>query len=249
MTGDALGVADTVLDWLFTLDPLLISLFTALFTALETTALIGLVVPGDAVTLLAGSTVTTWGAYATVVLAATAGSLAGETGGYLLGRLVGARLRYGRLGRRLGERRWSRAEDYLNGHGAPALAAARFVAVVHAVVPLVAGTVRMPFRRFLAWSALGALSWSALFTAVGVVAGTGYRQYGHVSLLATLAVVTAVALASVARRLRGRRSPASDGHAHGHANDHANDHANGDAGKDADQVAGAERREPALPRR
>jgi membrane-associated protein len=211
MTGGALGVADTVLDWLFTLDPWLISLFTALFTALETTALLGLVVPGDAVTLLAGSTVTTLGGYATVVLAATAGSLTGETGGYLLGRLVGGRLRHGRLGRRLGERRWSRAEAYLNGHGAPALAAARFVAVVHAVVPLVAGTVRMPFRRFIGWSALGALSWSALFTAIGVVAGTGYRQYGNVSLLATVAVVMAASLASVAQRLRGRRPPMGGG--------------------------------------
>jgi membrane-associated protein len=207
VSGDLLGIADAALDRVFGLDPLMVYLCTAVFTALETTALLGLVVPGDAITLLAGSAVTGWSGYAMVVLAATVGSLAGEAGGYALGRLVGPRLRYSRFGRRLGEHRWTRAESYLHGHGARALVAVRFVAVVHAVAPLVAGTVRMPVRRFLGWSTLGALAWSSTFTALGAIAGTGYREYGHLSLLATLAVLAAAGIGSLARRRCDRREP------------------------------------------
>jgi membrane-associated protein len=201
MTTHLLDPVQAAVDWLFTLDPLLVYAVTGLFTALETTAFIGLVVPGDAVALLAGSTVTNGLAYAAVIVAATLGSLAGETGGYLLGRLVGPRLRHSRLGRRLGEERWSRAQSYLNGDGARALVAVRFVAVLHAVVPLVAGTVRMPYRRFAGWSALGALAWSMLFTTVGMLAGSAYREYDRVGLVVTGTVLAAFALGGLLKRL------------------------------------------------
>jgi membrane-associated protein len=204
MTTHLLDPVQAAVDWLFTLDPVLVYAVTGLFTALETTAFIGLVVPGDAVALLAGSTVTNGLAYAAVIVAATLGSLAGETGGYLLGRLVGPRLRHSRLGRRLGEERWSRAQSYLNGDGARALVAVRFVAVLHAVVPLVAGTVRMPYRRFAGWSALGALAWSTLFTTVGMLAGSAYRQYDRVGLVVTGTVLAAFALGGLLKRLAGR---------------------------------------------
>jgi len=51
------------------------------------------------------------------------------------------------------------------------VAAARFVAVVHALVPVVAGSVRMRYRRFLGWSALGAAAWSVTFVGIGALAG------------------------------------------------------------------------------
>ena len=72
-----------------------------------------------------------------------AGSLVGESVGYLLGRRFGDRLRSSRLGRRLGEQHWAKAEGFLNGRGGRAVFAARFVAVVYALLPVVAGTVGM----------------------------------------------------------------------------------------------------------
>jgi membrane-associated protein len=182
-----------------------------LFTALETSVGIGLLIPGDSVVLLAGTTATTPHRFTALVAVTTLGSLTGESVGYLLGRRYGPRLRTGRLGRRLGEDRWASAEAFLRGRGGRAVAAARFVAVVHALVPVLAGTVGMPYRRLVGWGAVGAAAWSLLYAAIGAVAGASWRHYGDQMGLAGLAMLGA-ALAGVlavrAARSRAQQLPA-----------------------------------------
>lgn len=202
-----LGVTEAMLDWLRSLDVWVIYLGTGLFTTLETTALVGLVIPGDEVILLAGSTVTNPARFGAVVFAATTGAMIGESGGYALGRLVGPGLRHTRLGRRLEAERWARTEAYLHRRGGPALAAVRFVAVIHAIAPLVAGSLRMPFHRFFGWSVLGTVVWSSTLTGVGAVVGASLREYGGISLVVTATVLSLFGLVPLARwQLRRRRA-------------------------------------------
>jgi membrane-associated protein len=59
--------------------------------------------------------------------------------------------------------------------GARTVVAGRFLAAVHAVLPIVAGTVRMSYRRFLTAAVAGALAWSALYMVIGALAGASYR--------------------------------------------------------------------------
>src|SRR5215218_6475769 len=80
---------DGLLEALAGLSPTVLYLLTGVFTMLETSALVGLLVPGDAVVLLAGTTATSPARLVAVVGAAVAGSLAGESIGYLLGRRFG----------------------------------------------------------------------------------------------------------------------------------------------------------------
>jgi membrane-associated protein len=144
----------------------------------------------------------------------TLGSLLGESVGYLLGWRYGDRVRGSRLGRRLGQDAWANAEAFLTGRGGRAVAAARFVAVVHALVPVVAGSVRMRYRRFLGWSVLGAVVWSVTFVGIGALAGASWRQYGERLGLAGLAVLGAVVLAAWSlRAARRRRRTATTGRA------------------------------------
>jgi membrane-associated protein len=134
------------------------------------------------------------------------GSLTGESVGYLLGRRYGSRLRTSRLGRRLGEHRWAAAEAFLAGRGGRAVAAARFVALVHALVPVVAGTVGMSYRRLIGWGALGAVAWSMLYVGIGAAAGASWRHYGDRVGLAGLAVLGAT-LATLLVVRAARRGP------------------------------------------
>lgn len=214
MIDSLLDLVDGLLELLYDLDPLLLALGTVVFTALETTLLVGLVVPGDAAVLLAGSTVDSPARYALMAGAGAVGSYVGELGGYGIGRAVGPRLRYSRAGRWLGARRWAAAEAYLAGRGAPSLVPARFVSVVHAVAPLVAGTVRMPLRKFMFWAGLGALLWSCFYTAVGTAVGAAYREYRGLGLLVSAVVIAISMLALYVRRLvrrhRTRRQPAGE---------------------------------------
>jgi membrane-associated protein len=193
------------MDALIGLHPAVLYLLTGAFMVLETSLLVGLVVPGDSVVLLAGTTVTGPTRFAGLVAVSTLGSLLGESVGYLLGRRYGERLRRGRLGRRLGEDAWANAEAFLAGRGGRAVAAARFVAVVPALVPVVAGSVRMRYRRFLGWSVLGAVAWSMTFVGIGALAGASWRQYGERLGLAGLLVLVAVALAAWSLRAARRR--------------------------------------------
>ena len=217
-------VVDTLLEALVGLQPAVLYLLTGLVVTLETSLLIGLVLPGDSVVLLAGTTVTGPSRFAALVAVSTLGSLLGESIGYLIGSRYGQRVRASRAGRRLGEDTWARAESFLSGRGGRAVAAARFVAVVHAVVPVVAGSVGMPYRRFVGWSALGAAAWSATYVGIGALAGASWRQYGERLPMAALAVLALAALAAwLLRSTRRRRRPASrspsprDGDApHGH---------------------------------
>jgi membrane-associated protein len=200
-----LDVVDHFLEWLGGLDPSVLVLGVMLFTALETTAFIGLVVPGDAAVLLAGSTVDSPTRFVMVLLAGAGGTYLGELGGYTIGRLVGPKLRYSRFGRRIGEERWARAEAYLSGKGASVLIPVRFVSVVHAVAPIVAGTVKMPLRLFAFWAGMGALLWSTTYTAIGTAAGAAYREYRELSLLTTVAVIAAATIVILVRRIIRRR--------------------------------------------
>ena len=97
------------------------------------------------------------------------------------------------------------------------MAAARFAEVVHALVPVLAGTLGMSYRRLVGWSALGAVAWSALYVGIGAVAGVSWRQYGDRVGLAGLAVVAAAlavvltvrAARSHAQRRQGGGPPSS----------------------------------------
>ena len=203
-------VVERLLHELAGLDPRVRYPVVGVMVTLETTVFIGLVVLGDVVVLLAGSTVTGPGRFALLAGIAAAGSLAGETVGYLLGRQYGQRLRSSRLGRRLGEHRWAAAEAFLNGRGGRAVFAARFVAMVHAVLPVVAGTVRMPYWRFIGWCGAGSVVWSLLYVAAGAAAGASWldpavvatvRQRGAVEAEHSFAVEFGAAGARLLRQL------------------------------------------------
>jgi membrane-associated protein len=147
----------------------------AVVMILESSLLTGVVVPGDLVVLFAASTVRTPGQYAVLLAAVTTGSVVGETVGYTIGRRVGHRLQRGRIGRLIGADRWSKAADYLERRGMRAVFAGRFLAALHAILPIVAGSVRMNCRRFLTACVAGALTWAALYLTIGVAAGASYR--------------------------------------------------------------------------
>ncbi|MEU7906554.1 DedA family protein [Actinoplanes sp. NPDC049118] len=185
MIADLMNAATSLVDWLGTLDERSVLLVTFLSVVVEMTFLLGLLVPGESVVMLAGSLPAGPAGFALAVTVGTAGALTGQILGYAVGRVFGTRLRTTALGRRIGAERFDRAEAYLGRHGAPALVAVRFVAVIHAVVPIVAGVARMPFGRFLGWSALGTVLWVGAFAGAGAVtAGTDPSGGGAVVLTA-----------------------------------------------------------------
>jgi membrane-associated protein len=161
----------------------------AIAMALEASLLTGVFVPGDLIVLAAGSTVRTPSQFSVLITAVTIGSVVGEVVGYSIGHRLGYRLQRSRVGRLIGPQRWSRAGNYLERRGVHAVFAGRFLAALHAILPIVAGSVRMNFRRFLTACLAGAASWSALYVTIGALAGASYRAVAEQMNVASGVVV------------------------------------------------------------
>ena len=132
--------------------------------------------PGDTVVLVASTGVSSPVEWAALVVTVIAGALAGESIGFALGRFLGHRIRPSRLGRRIGEKNWVRAENYLARRGGPAVFISRFLPVLHSLVPLTVGMSAMSYRRFIAWTAPACLIWSLAYVTLGAVTAGGYRE-------------------------------------------------------------------------
>ena len=167
-------------DWLLStvhgVDPIARVLFAAAAMFCETSVLLGLVVPGDTVVLVAGTAVDGPVEFIALVVAVIVGSLLGESVGFSLGKFFGPRIRHSRLGRRIGEKHWDRAETYLARRGGLAVAISRFLPVLHSLVPIVVGTSPMRYRKFIAWTAPACLVWALAYVSIGAGAARSYRQ-------------------------------------------------------------------------
>ncbi len=168
------------LGWILSMvahvDPITRALLAALGMFCETTILVGLLIPGDTIVLVASTGVETVPLYIGMLAAVVGGSLAGESVGFLLGRWFGHRIRASKLGERLGESHWLRAERYLERRGGLAVFASRFLPVLHSLVPLTVGMTQWRYRRFMAWTAPACLIWATAYVTVGSLAAGGYRQ-------------------------------------------------------------------------
>lgn len=169
-----------VLDWLLDVvqgvDPVLRTLLAGLGIMLETSVLIGLLVPGDTVVIIASTAVEGPLEYFALVIAVVIGALIGESIGFALGRWFGPRIQHSRIGRRIGEENWHRAQRYLDRRGGVAVFISRFLPVLHSLVPLTVGMSTMRYQRFMAWTAPACVIWAFAYVSVGTFAAGGYRE-------------------------------------------------------------------------
>lgn len=171
---------DDLLLWLFdviqSIDPVTRTLIAGVAVMLETSILIGLIVPGDTIVIIASMGVTSvWEAIA-MVIAVVIGALIGESIGFWLGRWLGPRIRRSWIGQRVGEKNWVRAENYLARRGGIAIFLSRFLPVLHSLVPLTVGMSHYSYRRFLAWTAPACLLWATAYVSITSLAAGGFRE-------------------------------------------------------------------------
>lgn len=167
---------DTVLTFIQDMDPVLRTVLAGIAVMLETSVLVGLVVPGDTIVLVASTGVQGVLEYLSLAILVIVGALIGESIGFAVGRFFGPRLRKGRLGQRLGHDRLEKADRFVDRRGGLAVFISRFLPVFHSVVPMVAGMSQMPYRRFMAWTAPACTLWAFLYVSLGSGAAGTYRE-------------------------------------------------------------------------
>jgi len=184
----------SLLDLVASVDPVTRTLLTGVGMMLETSILLGVVVPGDTLVLVSSTAIATPVEFVALLLAVILGALVGESIGFALGRFFGPRIRRSRLGRLLGERQWERAENYIDRRGGIGVFASRFLPVLHSLVPVVVGMSGMRYRRFLAWTVPACVVWTTAWVSFGAVAGQSYRDLADQLHGASFVFVAAIAL-------------------------------------------------------
>lgn len=112
-----------------------------------------------------------------MLLAVWAGAVLGDSTGYLIGRLGGRRLLV-RFGPKIGlsAERLATFEDKFRRKGVYIVAVARFISVLRQLNGLIAGSLEMPWLRFLAANAIGAALWTAVWGLGPYLFGDFYRK-------------------------------------------------------------------------
>jgi membrane protein DedA with SNARE-associated domain/membrane-associated phospholipid phosphatase len=188
-------VAERLGDWTYAL--------VGVMAFLETGAFVGLVAPGETV-VIAGGVIAGQGEIELIPLIGLVWTCAvlGDTTSFFIGRRLGRSFleRHGPKVK-ITPKRIEQVEGYFDRHGGKTILIGRFIGLIRALAPFVAGSSGMPFRRFIPFSIVGTGLWATAFCVLGYIFWRSFDQVAHVAGQAvfgfglTVGVIVAVVLA------------------------------------------------------
>lgn len=182
---------------------------------LETGAFVGLIFPGETAVLLGGA-VAGQGETSIVLTIAIVWlcAWAGDTTSFYIGARLGRDfvIRHGPRFR-ISRERFEQVEDYFSRHGGKTILVGRFIGLVRALAPFIAGSSGMRYRAFLPFSVLGTGLWATVFCLLGYflaqsldrateIAGRGALVFGIAVGVVVAAILAQRFLADPANRAR-----------------------------------------------
>jgi membrane protein DedA with SNARE-associated domain/membrane-associated phospholipid phosphatase len=202
----------SVTDRILSLDGWVALAIVFFIPALESSAFLGFIFPGEIAVLLGGVLASRGRApLPAVIVAAVAGAIIGDSIGYAVGRrwghqiLRGAGRRIPILRHRIDEHLES-ATAYVNRRGAVAVFLGRFTAALRVMVPGLAGMSGMPYGAFALFNVLGGVLWGTAFVLLGYFAGSAWeRAAGDASKIGLGLLLLVLAALVGGRLLRGLR--------------------------------------------
>jgi membrane protein DedA with SNARE-associated domain/membrane-associated phospholipid phosphatase len=153
-------------------------LAVGLLAFLETGAFIGLLAPGET-TVIVGGLVAGQGQISLLLLIAIVWTCAvlGDVTSYALGRRLGRDFMVRHGGRvKITEERLQQVEAFFERRGGMTILIGRFIGLVRAIAPFIAGASHMPLRKFLPYDVLGAGLWATTFCVLGYVFWRSFDQ-------------------------------------------------------------------------
>ena len=153
-----------------------VGLFAIVFA--ESGLFFGFFLPGDSLLLTAGL-LASRGLLDIVILLVILfpAAVLGDTVGYWFGAKVGPPLFKREKSLFFKPRNLLAAKAFYDKHGGKTITLARFMPFIRTFAPIVAGAVKMEYRRFLAFNLLGGLVWAIGMTLLGYYLGSAL---GHV---------------------------------------------------------------------
>ena len=204
------ALAAGFIDRILTLPGWLVLALVFLVPALEASAFVGFVFPGEVAVILGGvaawrGTVPLWA----VIAAGVAGAVIGDSAGYLIGRRWGEGLLHGTIGRlpvirRRLDRHLESARAYVRRRRGSAVFFGRFTAALRVLVPGLAGMSQVEYPVFLAYNVAGGALWGTGMAVLGYLAGASYKHVEKIVGRAGLGFLALIVAGLVASRLLRR---------------------------------------------
>lgn len=184
-----------------------LGLFLVVFA--ETGLLLGLILPGDSLLIVAGVMAASDKAnlhLGGVMAAVVAGALLGSLVGYLIGRRYGPAVFSREQSRFFKPEYLAQAQSFFDRYGPLAVIMARFVPFVRTIVPTLAGASGMNPALFGLYSCIGAVLWGAGLPALAYYFGQRIPNLDHYILLIVGAVMVVSFIPVLVKVLQSRRA-------------------------------------------
>jgi undecaprenyl-diphosphatase len=165
-------------------------LLVGVLAFLETGAGIGLIAPGELAVVIGGVTAGQGHTHIGLLIVLVWGcAFAGDTVSFLLGRRLGREFLVTHGPKvKLTHARIEQVERFFASHGGKTILVGRFIGLVRALAPFLAGASKMAPRRFIPYSFLAAGVWSATFSILGYVFWQSFDQAAAIAKQGTLAL-------------------------------------------------------------
>lgn len=201
------GIAESILN----LPPGVALALVGLLPALEASAFVGFIIPGETGILL-GGVLANQGkvSFAAVLVIGIAGAIIGDSIGFEIGKRYGNRLLHALPDWIVDDEKQVKAQDLIRRYGGRSVFIGRFTVAARVMVPGLAGLSHMPYRKFVTYNVAGGVLWATLFALLGYAVGSQYPKVEHNATLVGLALVALVVLYICYRLLRSRRANARE---------------------------------------
>ncbi len=162
-------------DWL-QIHPYFAGLITYFVSFLECLVMIGFLVPGT-VFMTAIGTLIGIGVlpFIPIVLWAIAGAITGDVLSFWIGSHYHQHTKDFWLFRRYPQL-LQKGEAFFDKHGGKSIFFGRFIGPIRAILPFIAGMVRMPWRQFLIADIISAIAWAPVYMLPGILLGQASQQ-------------------------------------------------------------------------
>jgi membrane protein DedA with SNARE-associated domain/membrane-associated phospholipid phosphatase len=175
---------------------------------LETGAFVGLIAPGETI-VLAGGVIAGQGEIDLIPLIGLVWVCAvlGDTTSFFIGHRLGRRFLEKHGPRvKITHERLEQVEGYFDRFGGRTILIGRFIGLVRALAPFIAGSSGLAYRRFIPYSIVGCGLWSTTFCVLGYVFWRSFDKVAHIAGQAifgfgvTVALIVGVVVAYKRRR-------------------------------------------------
>lgn len=140
---------------------------------LESGLLVGFFFPGDSLLFTAGFLASQgYLDINTLIAGCFLAAVLGDTIGFHIGKNLGPKLFNKENSLIFNKKHLERAQKFYDKHGGKTIVLARFVPVIRAFAPVVAGAGKMNYKRFITFNLLGGVLWAIGVTAAGFYLGS-----------------------------------------------------------------------------